>query len=81
LSEPPHSAASSGRITVQLDDELAERVRDTVMWLNSVGAQATIPAIAAASLLTELARLAAAHRDWRRYPLPHADPPAQWPPK
>ena len=72
---------ASGRITAQVETELAEQVRDAVMWLHSVGVHTTISAIAAAGLRTELARLAAEHRSGRPFPPRHADPPVGRPPK
>ena len=72
---------ASGRITAQVEAELAEQVRDAVMWLHSVGVHTTISAIAAAGLRTELARLAAEHRSGRPFPPRHADPPVGRPPK
>ena len=72
---------ASGRITAQVETELAEQVRDAVMWLHSVGVHTTISAIAAAGLRTELARLAAQHRSGRPFPPRHADPPVGRPPK
>lgn len=73
--------ASSARITVQLDDDLAEQVRDAVMRLHTVGVHTTISAIAAAGLRTELDRLATEHNHGRPFPPRRGDVPVGRPPK
>lgn len=69
------------RITVQVEQPLAEQVRDAVMWLHRVGVHTTISAIAAAGLRTELERLAALHNEGRPFPSRQAEVPVGRPPR
>jgi hypothetical protein len=81
-SEPPRSkVGGQDRITVQVDERLAEQARDAVMWLHRVGVHTTISAIAAAGLRTELDRLAALHNDGGAFPPRQGDVPVGRPPR
>lgn len=72
--------ARSARITVQVDADLAEQVRDAVMWLHKVDVHTTISAIAANGLRTELQRLADEHRDGAPFPPRRGEVPTGRPP-
>jgi hypothetical protein len=74
-------SAGRDRITVQVERELAEQVRDAVMWLHRVGVHTTISAIAAAGLRNELGRLASLHNDGRPFPPRRGDVPIGRPPR
>jgi hypothetical protein len=81
-SEPPRpKVGGRDRITVQVDERLAEQVRDAVMWLHRVGVHTTISAIAAAGLRTELGRLAELYNDGGAFPPRQGDVPVGRPPR
>lgn len=79
----PAERPSGGRarITVQVDQELAEQVRDAVMWLHKVDVHTTISAIAEAGLRHELQRLADESRDGEPFPPRSGPVPIGRPPK
>lgn len=73
-------AQRAARITVQVDDNLAEQVRNAVMWLHKVDVHTTISAIAEAGLRAELQRLADAHNHGQPFPSRTGDVPTGRPP-
>ncbi len=77
----PRAAGGRDRITVQVDRELAEQVRDAVMWLHRVGVHTTISAIAGDGLRAELQRLAQAYNESRPFPPRQSDVPTGRPPR
>lgn len=87
VATPASTRAAAGpqrdgraRITIQVDRDLAEQVRDAVMWLHKVDEHTTISAIAAEGLRAELQRLADRHRDGQRFPPRSGDVPTGRPP-
>ena len=78
---PRDAARRSARITVQVDRELAEQVRDAVMWLHKIDVHTTISAIAEAGLRHELQHLADEHRDGQPFPPRTGPVPTGRPPK
>lgn len=61
---------------MQVEEELAEQVRNAVMWLHNVDAHTTISAIAEVGLRSQLARLRDVHRAGEPFPLgPAKSPP------
>ena len=77
----PWPAGGRDRITVQVERDLAEQVRDAVMWLHRVGVHTTISAIAGDGLRAELQRLAEVYNQGRRFPPRQGDVPLGRPPR
>lgn len=65
---------------MQMDADLADQVRDAVMWLHRVDVHTTMSAIAEAGLRAELQRLAATHNEGEPFPKRTGNVPTGRPP-